>query len=137
MGKPLLTLLLLLLVAGGIGAWNYDRNLKKESQLPRPWKSYSMADLQSMEGAYKTEIKRYSKGWEQARGQRHEASGRGLVGDRAHEFDKIYASGKAVRGMKSKVAEDQAALDEIQHEIALRERDKNPMQVHMRRLLTF
>ena len=137
MAKTLLSLLVLLALVGGAGAWNYDRNLKKESQVPRPWKSYSDADLATMAAGYEREIARGEKAWEQARTQRTSASGRGHVDDRAREFDRIYAHGKAVRDLKGRLAEHQVALEEIRTEMALRQRDGDAMQVHLRRLLTY
>jgi len=137
MAKTLLSLLVLFLIVGGAGAWNYDRNLKKESQIPRPWKSYEVEDLRSMAKAYEEEIDRYSKSWDEARAQRVTASGRGHVDDRAREFDKIYARGKAVRDLKGKLADHEVVLEEIRQELSLRERDGDAMKVHMRRLLTY
>lgn len=137
MAKTLLSLLVLFLIVGGAGAWNYDRNLKKENQVPRPWKSYATEDLLSMANAYEAEVDRYSKGWDKARSQRTTASGRGHVDDRAREFDQIYARGKAVRDLKGKLADHEVVLDEIQQELSVRERDGDAMKVHMRRLLTY
>ncbi len=137
MAKTLLSLLVLLLIVGGAGAWNYDRNLKKESQVPRPWRSYETEDLRSMVQAYEKEIDQFSKGWDKARSQRTTASGRGHVDDRAREFDRIYARGKAVRDLKGKLADHEVVLGEIQEELRLRERDGDAMKVHMRRLFTY
>lgn len=137
MAKTLLSLLVLFLIVGGAGAWNYDRNLKKENQLPRPWRSYETEDLRSMAKAYEAEVDRYSKGWDKARSQRVTASGRGHVDDRAREFEQIYARGKAVRDLKGKLADHEVVLEEIDEELAVRERDGDAMKVHMRRLLTY
>jgi hypothetical protein len=137
MAKTLMSLLVLFLIVGGAGAWNYDRNLKKESQAPRPWKTYETADLEAMATAYEREIKRVEKGWEEARHQRATASGRGHVDDRAREFDRIYAQGKHVRDLKGKLAEHEVVLAEIREELSLRQRDGDAMKVHLRRLLTY
>jgi hypothetical protein len=137
MAKTLMSLLVLILLVGGAGAWNYDRNLKKENQVPRPWKSYETSDLRSMASAYEREIERTSESWEQARSRRATASGRGHVDDRAREFDRIYAQGKSVRDLKGKLADHEVVLAQIQEELTLRERDGDAMKVHLRRLLTY
>lgn len=133
-GRQLLLVLVLLALVGGAGAWNYDRNLKAEEALPRPWKGYSDADLQSMADAYRQEVEQYSKRWNTARGERTQARDRGLVGDAAREFERVQERGRRVRELKSEMAERQVALEEIQEEMGLREKLGAGWELHWRRL---
>jgi hypothetical protein len=51
----MLLLVLAALAAGG--AANYRRNLQKEAQEPRPFRSYATADLETLAQAYEREVK--------------------------------------------------------------------------------
>ncbi len=135
-GKTLLLLLVLLAIVGGAGAWNYQRNLEKEATIPRPWRGYSDADLHSMAEAYRSEVKQYSKAWEQARTQRASAAGTGHVDDRAREFDRVYAQGRKVRDLKSGLAEREVVLAELDEEQRLRAAEADRWALHLRRLTT-
>jgi hypothetical protein len=136
-GKQLALLVVLLAILGGAGYWNYQRNLAAEEQVPRPFKGYAEADLDSMAEAYRQEVEQYSKQWEAARAQRTSASGRGHLDDRAREFDRIYDHGREVRSLKSKLADRQVVLGQIEEELRLRRGEGDRRKVFLRRLLTF
>jgi len=133
-GRALLGALVLLLVLGGAGAWNYRRNLAAEEALPRPWESYASADLEAMKKAYRQEIESYSKAWEAARRQRVEVRDRDLVGDAAREFDRVQDRTRRVRELRRELAERQAALEEIEEELRLRGELGVGWKLHWQRL---
>ena len=56
--KKLLVLLLILAVGG---AYNYQRNVKKEEQQLRPYRGYSDSDLQALLEAYRTDADQLAK----------------------------------------------------------------------------
>jgi hypothetical protein len=136
-GRSLLLLVVLLGIAVGVGGWNYKRNLDLENQIPRPWKGYAASDLEAMAAAYEKEIDQYSNTWDAARGQRNEASGRGHVDDRAREFDEIYAQGRQVRQIKSRMADHEVVLAQLRDELRLREGESDVWKLHLRRLTAF
>lgn len=133
-GRTLLLVLVLLVLLGGAGAWNYNRNLAAEEAVPRPWKGYSDADLQAMADAYRQEVEQYSKRWDAARGQRAQVRDRDLVGDAAREFERVQEQGRHVRELKGAMAERQVVLQEIREEIRLREKLGAGWVLHWRRL---
>jgi hypothetical protein len=132
-GTRLLLLVLLGALAGG-GAWNYQRNLKQEESIPRPWKGYETAELQALAQAYRQEIEQYSGQWESARGERRQAADGGGVGDRAKEFDRVQSHGQAVRGLKTQLADREVVLGQIDEELRLRSGMAKGLALHLRRL---
>jgi hypothetical protein len=136
-GKTLLLLLLLLGLLAGGGAYNYNRNLEKEAKVPRPWRGYADADIQSMADAYRAEVEQYSDAWEQARTRRTSAAGTGHVDARIREFDRVYAQGRKVRDLKSGLAEREVVLEQLDEELRLRESQADVWKLHLRRLTTF
>lgn len=135
-GRVLLLLVLLALLAGA-GAWNYQRNLAVEEAMPRPYKGYSDSDLEAMAAAYDQEIEQYSSRWESARDQRFDARERGLVGERAREFERVQDRTRRIRDLKRELADRQATLEQIQEEIDYRRSLGRGWQRHWRRLTTF
>jgi len=133
-GRTVLGVLVLLLVLGGAGAWNYQRNLAAEEALPRPWKEYATEDLRALKEAYAQEIDQYSKEWDAARRQRVQARDRGLVGDAAREFERVQGQAERVRELGRELAEREAALEEIEEEIRLRQELGSGWKLHWRRL---
>ena len=136
-GRSLMLLVVLLGLAVGVGGWNYKRNLDLESQVPRPWKGYAASDLEAMAAAYEREIDQYSSTWDEQRVKRAEASGRGHVDDRAREFDRIYAQGREVRQIKSRMADHEVVLAQIREELRLRDGEADVWKLHLRRLTKF
>jgi len=132
--RTVLGVLVLLLVLGGAGAWNYQRNLAAEEALPRPWKGYASEDLEALQGAYGQEIEQYSKKWDAARRQRVQARDRDLVGDAAQEFERVQGQAQRVRELGRELAEREAALEEIQEELRLRKQLGSGWKLHWRRL---
>ena len=136
-GRSLLLLVVLLGIAVSVGGWNYKRNLDLENQLPRPWRGYAISDLEAMAAAYEKEIDQYSSTWDAARVKRSQASGRGHVDDRAREFDQIYAQGRQVRQLKSRMADHEVVLAQIREELRLRQGESVAWKLHLRRLTKF
>ena len=57
-GRALGSILLLLVLLCGAGAWNYHRNweIEKESEGNRPYASYAVKDLESLREAFASEL---------------------------------------------------------------------------------
>lgn len=130
---PLLALLLLL--AGG-GAWNYQRNLARESQEDRPLRGYAEADLEKLLSAYEQEVKRLSS----RAGATKRASARDLpgqlVGEKAREFERVQRASARVRDANGDVAEAELMVARISQELSRRGGERDPMAVFLRRLTT-
>ena len=130
---------LLLLVAaalGAAGAANYRRNLQKEAQERRPFRSYAAADLETLAQAYEREVKALEARYRSQRDAKAPApKGGQLLDETVRAFEQVNARSEAVRGLGGELSLKEAALAEVRAEQARRGVD--PMQVHLHRLLTF
>jgi len=136
-GRSMLVLLLLLGGVAGAGAWNYQRNLKKELSVPRPWRSYAEADVQAMAEAYRQEIVQYEKAWKAASGARAEQHGGDLIGDRVADFDAVQATTTRARALRSEMADREVVLEQLERELQFKAGERDLTALHIRRLTTF
>jgi hypothetical protein len=135
MRRRLMPLLVLLAALGAGGYWNYQRNLAKENAEPRPFRGYSEADLQSLVAAYQGEVQTHQKRYEAARAtERREGQGQ-LLDEKVRDFERASARSQAIRAAGGDLAEREAALADLRKELA--RRSVSPLQVHLKRLLTF
>ncbi len=135
--KTLIGILVLLGLLGGVGYWNYERNVEAEEQVYRPFRGYSDGDVESMARAYRAEIERYRKEWREAREVRTRAAGTGHVDDRAREFERVQGNSTQIRALKRELAERQATLAELDQELGHRAAERDKMKLFLRRVLTF
>ena len=87
-GGATLPLLVLLVAAGGAGAYNYHRNLQAEATVPRPYKGYSDSELEALVQAYDDEVTRLDARYLEARQQRAEQRGGQLLDERVEDFER-------------------------------------------------
>lgn len=128
-------LLLLLLLAGG-GAWNYQRNVARESQEDRPLRGYAEADLEKLKSAYEAEVKRLaSRAGATQRASARDMPGQ-LVGEKAKEFERVQRASARVRDANGDVAEAELMVARISQELGRRGGERDPMAVFLRRLTT-
>ena len=85
-GSQVGLLLVLLAILGGVGAWNYQRNLEAEAAEPRPYASYSDEQLVQLAAAYGGQVDQLEGRYEKASGRRTSAAGGKLLGDAVDEF---------------------------------------------------
>ena len=136
MGK-LSILLVLLLALGGAGAYNYHRNLEAEAKVPRPYRGYSDADLTALLEAYQEEVKGQGSRYEAARSQKT-TRGEGVYFDeKVRDFERARERSAQTRALAAEVAQNEKVLRDLEREQALRDKDRDPTQVFLRRLLTF
>ena len=138
-GRATLRVLLLVLVGlvGG-GAYNYQRNLKaeQEREAKRPLHGYAKADLEKLAAAYRAEIAKLEARYQAAKGGRTGVRNHELLGEQVNEFERVAKESDAVREVGAVVSEREAALKDVENELRQRT-DADPMQVFLRRLLTF
>jgi hypothetical protein len=137
-GGALVPLLALLLLLGGAGAWNYQRNAarEQEQQVDRPMRGYSTPDLEKLLAAYEQEADRL--------GRRERATRRAvvreqpgqLVAEGANEFARVQRASARVRDAKGDLAEAELMIARIQEELNARAGDAVGMDLHLRRLTT-
>jgi len=112
-GSPLLLLLVLLALIGGVGTWNYQRNVAAEAAEVRPYRSLSEADLETLIAAYEAEIAQLEKRYEQLRGG---SAGARAGGDRFDAFEQAQQRGRVVREAGYAISERGASLAELREE---------------------
>jgi hypothetical protein len=135
MAKKLGVLLVLLGALGAGGWWNYQRNLAREQAQAGPYHGYSDQQLADLAKAYEGEIRQLGQRYESRKATAHEERGGQLLGERVREFERASDRGQAIRQAGSALSTHEAALADIHAEQASRRVD--PMQVLLRRLLTF
>ncbi|MDE0885766.1 MAG: hypothetical protein OSB70_09555 [Myxococcota bacterium] len=133
-------LVLLLVAALALGAWNYSRNARADRDNPRslPFAGYATADLDALREAYAAEV-------ESAR--RAESGGRGgLAGasagpnedglrPRIQRFEASQARADALRAARADWAQSAARLAEVDTELARRQAAFPALRVEIRRLV--
>jgi hypothetical protein len=135
-GGALIPLLALLIVLGGAGAWNYHRNLERESQQDRPFRGYAEADLEKLLGAYQDEVTRLTRrAHGTSRASAHQVPGQ-LVGEGAREFERVQRASRRVRDANGDLAESELMVERIEQELRYRDQDRDEMAVFVRRLTT-
>ena len=130
---PLLVLLLLLV---GGGAWNYHRNLARESQEDRPMRGYAEADLEKLLAAYKAEQERVARRAGATPRARQTAASGPLVGENVREFERVQRQSRRVRDAHGDLAETELMVARIEQELARRDQERDPMAVLIRRVTT-
>jgi hypothetical protein len=135
MAKKLGMLLVLLGALAAGGWWNYQRNLARELAEAGPYHGYSDAQLAELAAAYESEIRALGQRYESRKAAGHEDRGGQLLGERVREFERASSRGQAIRQAGSALSTHEATLADIRAEQARRRVD--PMQVLLRRLLTF
>jgi hypothetical protein len=130
---PLLVLLLLL---GGAGAWNYRRNLELESRDDRPLRSYAEADLEKLLAAYQQEQERAARRAGATRRAEEKSVMGPLVGENVREFERVQRASQRVRDAHGDLAEAELMVERIQQELQHRDQERDPMALFFRRLTT-
>jgi len=135
-GGQLLLLLVLLGMLGGVGTWNYRRNVAAEDRVPRPYRGYSDADLDKLAAAYQMEIDALRKQVER-HGGRTTARDRAFAGDQIREFERVQRVSGAARELGYRVTERETSLAALEQEKALRAGEGDATRVFLRRLFTY
>lgn len=134
-GNQLVLLLVLLGLLGGVGAWNYQRNLAAEAQEVRPYRTVSEGDLETLIAAYEGEIAQLESRYTRARRQGAAAAPAG--GDRFDAFEQAQQRGRAVREVGYRLSEREAALEELRKEQQRRAQTGEGLQRILKLAFTF
>jgi len=137
-GAHLGLLLVVLALAVGAGAWNYRRNLvaEQQEQAARPLSGYEHDDLLALAAAYRTEVDALTRRYQGVRSERVEARERGFFGDQIDEYERVRRRSGAHREVGAALGEAEAALREIEQELATRRSETGTgLELHLRRLL--
>ncbi len=139
-GRATGSLLLLLLVLGVAGGWNYHRNwqIEQATDGKRPYQSYAEQDLESLRAAYTQELQGVRADFDSARSQRARGvRDVGSIAGNVAQFQQTTRASSAIRDAAASVAERQGQIEEIDREIELRNRFGQGLARHLKRLTSF
>lgn len=132
-GSHTLLLLLVLALLCGYGAWNYQRNLEAEAVMPRPYKGYSDAQLDQLLTAYKGQVEALNERYDAAAGRRAGVRDARLLGEAVDEFQRVQRNSRVIRELGSQASQEQASVEAIQQEKAMRARVGSGVTAFLRR----
>jgi hypothetical protein len=130
-------LLFLLAILAAAGTWNYKRNVKLEEAEPRPYRSYSMAELDELRAAYQAEVDRHSTRYRRASEKRVNVRGGGYLGAQVDEFERVQRISQGKRAIAGEYAKNQVRLDNVTAEITRRANEGAPWQQFLRRVTKY
>ena len=124
-----LALLLLIGIVGGFGTWNYRRNVEAEALVPRPYRSYSDADLATLTDAYQQELDAFTRRYEATTGRKLPSADGELLGDQIRQFEKVQQARRSTRELARQIIDREASLGEIKRETRVRVGEGTPMAI--------
>lgn len=132
-GGQVLVLLILLGILVGGGTWNYRRNLKIEEAEPRPYRSYSLEQLESLQAAYQKEVDIYTQRYRAASSRTVQIREGGLIGEQVDEFERVQRISQGTRAIADQYAKNQVQLDELMSEISRRASESDSWKLFLKR----
>jgi hypothetical protein len=132
--KKLLVLLLILAVGG---AFNFQRNVKKEERQLRPYRGYSDSDLQALLEAYRADADQLAKRYGAVKTARSNVRGGGLIDEQVRQFEEIQERGAQVRDAGAQISMREADIAQMEREILLRDQERDRLRHFLRRVATF
>ncbi len=138
-GRALGSVLLLLVLLSGLGAWNYHRNLQieRESEGLRPYESYASADLEALKAAYESELNTSRRQFSAAKDQRvRPKNDVGSISGNVAQFQRTAQTSGAIRRAAAGVAEREEQITELDRELEIRARFGQGVMRHVKRLTT-
>jgi hypothetical protein len=127
-------LILLLALLCGAGAWNYRRNLEAEAKVPRPYRSYTEAQLDQLITASRASLEGLVARYERASGNSIQARDAGFAGDQIKEFERVQSASRSVRALGYEVSEAEGLLRELEAE--KRRRSDSALMLILHRVVT-
>lgn len=138
-GRATGSLVLMLLVLGAAGGWNYHRNLQLEKATEglRPYQSYSVDDLESLRDAYRSELSGVRADYDSAKRNRARPAGDvGSIAGNVEQFQQTTRASSAIRTAAASVVEREKQIAELDRELEMRSRFGEGIGRHLKRLTT-
>jgi hypothetical protein len=130
------TLLLLLAILVGAGAWNYRRNAAVEEDEYRPFRGHTDEAIEQLIEAYEGQHERRSERFEAAANRNVKVEGKGYFGEQVQEFERVQHISENKRALRDGLAETQTSLKLLREESAKRARERQKLKLFFERLLT-
>lgn len=139
-GRATGSALLLLIMLGALGGWNYHRNWQIEQEstgAKRPYEGYSSKDLESLRSAYESELATMRIRFDAAKRRRTRPKGdQGSIAGNVDQFAKTARTSGMIRDAASGVAEREGQIAELDRELSLRTEFGQGVMRHVKRLTT-
>ena len=130
--------LILLVILGAAGGWNYHRNTLIDDAVLRPYRNYSDEDLHQLISAYRSEVEVQMERYRNDPAAKTVAvRDAGLLGDQIEEFERVQRVSKQRQERAYRVTENQILAEQLAIEQVARERDRPIYKMIFRRLTTF
>ncbi len=131
-------ILILLVILGAAGGWNYHRNTLIDAAVLRPYRNYSDEDLHQLISAYRSEVEVQMARYRSDPAAKTVAvRDAGLLGDQIEEFVRVQRVSKQRQERAYRVTENQILAKQLAKEQVARERDRPIYKMIFRRLTTF
>jgi hypothetical protein len=130
-------LVVLLALAGGLGAWNYQRNVAAERAELRPFRTYSDADLDTLTAAYRAEVEAYTKRYEALTGRKVSIHEHVHTDQKLREFERVQRISQNTRDVVTQLAQRQVAIEQLDAERRKRAQERNVAMLILKRLVTY
>ena len=135
-GGSVITLLLLLAILVGAGAWNYRRNAAVEEDDYRPFRGHSDEAIEQLIDAYEGQHESGSQRFEAAASRKVNVEGKAYFGEQVQEFERVQRISKNTRALRDGLAESQTSLKLLREETSKRVRERQKLRLFFERLLT-
>ena len=135
-GGSVITLLLLLAILVGAGAWNYRRNAAVEEEDYRPFRGYTDEAIEQLIDAYEGQHERSSKSFEAAASRKVNVEGKAYFGEQVQEFERVQGISRNTRALRDGIAESQTSLKLLREEASKRARERQKLRLFFERLFT-
>jgi uncharacterized protein len=130
-------ILVLLVILGAAGEYNYQRNqAAEEREAPRAYKEYSDSDLAALIEAYQQEVEALESSYRAVKDRRVETRRGVLIDEQIGEFERAQKAGASARAIGVAAARKEKVLRDLQREQSLRGSGAESLEIHLRRLVT-
>ncbi len=131
-------IMILLVILGAAGGWNYHRNTLIDDAVVRPYRNYSDEDLHQLISAYRSEVEvQMARYRNDPVAKTVAVRDAGLLGDQIAEFERVQRLGKQRKESAYQVTENQILVEQLATEHLTREMNRPIYKMIFRRLTTF
>jgi hypothetical protein len=135
-GSSVVTLLVLLLILAGAGAWNFRRNLAAEEAEYRPFRGHSDEAIGQLMAAYEGQHEHDTARYQAAADRKVNVHGKDYFGEQVEEFERVQRLSKNTRALRDELAESQATLKLLEEERSKRAQERQKLQLFLKRVFT-
>jgi hypothetical protein len=130
--------LIMLVILGAAGGWNYHRNAQIDAAVLRPYRSYSDDELHQLISAYRNEVEVQLVRYQNAPAVKTVAArDGGLLGEKIQEFERAQRVSKQRQERAYQVTDNQILAEQLAKEQVARDRDRPIYKMIFRRVTSF